>query len=216
MNALTNAGVVSGFGDGSYRADAPVTRGEMSKFIFNFLSFAGAPGIDARGQDYFSDDDGSVFEADLNADASVGFYVGSPGPNGNELARPNETAPRDQMAGFIARIVEFAVDELKQGRDLVSAALEGARRRLRPILMTSFAFILGCVPLYIATGSGAQARRILGTIVVTGMLAATVLAVFVIPLLFVVVERIARRRWRDEPEPPTARVSDGSSARGDR
>ncbi|HKE18298.1 MAG TPA: efflux RND transporter permease subunit, partial [Kofleriaceae bacterium] len=111
-------------------------------------------------------------------------------------------------------IVEFAVDERKQGRDPVSAALEGARRRLRPILMTSFAFILGCVPLYIATGSGAQARRILGTIVVTGMLAATVLAVFLIPLLYVVVERIARRRWR-EPEAPTARVSD-SSQRGDR
>ena len=59
-------------------------------------------------------------------------------------------------------IVEFASDERARGRDLVGAALEGARRRLRPILMTSFAFILGCVPLWIASGSGAQSRRILG------------------------------------------------------
>jgi HAE1 family hydrophobic/amphiphilic exporter-1 len=108
-------------------------------------------------------------------------------------------------------IVEFARDELQQGRDLVGAALEGARRRLRPILMTSFAFILGCVPLWIASGSGAQARRILGTVVITGMLAATLLAIFVIPLLFVVVERIAGgKALRNRQAPPTARVSDGA------
>ena len=106
-------------------------------------------------------------------------------------------------------IVEFAVNERAAGRDLVGAALEGARRRLRPILMTSFAFILGCVPLFIASGSGAASRRILGTIVITGMLAATLLAVFVIPLLYVIVQRLARGRW-SEPEAPTARVSDGS------
>jgi HAE1 family hydrophobic/amphiphilic exporter-1 len=88
-------------------------------------------------------------------------------------------------------IVEFAKAELEKGRDLVSAALEGARLRLRPILMTSFAFILGCVPLWRATGAGAAARRILGTVVVSGMLAATLLAIFLIPVLYVVVERIA-------------------------
>jgi len=91
-------------------------------------------------------------------------------------------------------IVEFAKDELEKGRDLVAAALEGARLRLRPILMTSFAFILGCVPLWVATGSGAAGRRTLGTVVVTGMLAATMIAIFVIPVLFVVVERLASRR----------------------
>ena len=91
-------------------------------------------------------------------------------------------------------IVEFAKDELEKGRDLVAAALEGARLRLRPILMTSFAFILGCVPLWVATGSGAAGRRTLGTVVVTGMLAATMIAIFVIPVLFVVVERLAGRR----------------------
>ncbi|MEP7303967.1 MAG: multidrug efflux RND transporter permease subunit [Acidobacteriota bacterium] len=91
-------------------------------------------------------------------------------------------------------IVEFAKARLDEGRDLVDAALEGARLRLRPILMTSFAFILGCVPLWIASGSGAASRRILGTVVVTGMLAATLIAIFIIPLLFVLIERLSTRR----------------------
>ena len=95
-------------------------------------------------------------------------------------------------------IVEFAKDELEKGRSLVDAALEGARLRLRPILMTSFAFILGCVPLWTASGSGAVARRILGTVVISGMLAATLIAIFVIPVLFVVVERIANPTVKDD------------------
>jgi HAE1 family hydrophobic/amphiphilic exporter-1 len=102
-------------------------------------------------------------------------------------------------------IVEFAKARLEEGRDLVDAALEGARLRLRPILMTSFAFILGCVPLWIADGSGAASRRILGTVVVTGMLAATLIAIFIIPLLFVLVERLSTRRSR-EPEPSAGLV----------
>ncbi len=88
-------------------------------------------------------------------------------------------------------IVEFAKLRLESGQPLVEAALEGARLRLRPILMTSFAFILGCVPLWTATGSGAAARRILGTVVVTGMLTATLIAVFLIPMLFVLFEKLA-------------------------
>jgi len=87
-------------------------------------------------------------------------------------------------------IVEFAKAELEKGQSLAAAALAGAKLRLRPILMTSFAFILGCVPLWIASGAGAASRRILGTVVVAGMLAATCLAVFLIPVLFVVVERL--------------------------
>jgi HAE1 family hydrophobic/amphiphilic exporter-1 len=87
-------------------------------------------------------------------------------------------------------IVEFAKLRLENGLDLVSAALEGAQLRLRPILMTSFAFILGCVPLWLASGSGAASRRILGTVVIAGMLAATLIAVFLIPMLFVLVERL--------------------------
>jgi HAE1 family hydrophobic/amphiphilic exporter-1 len=90
-------------------------------------------------------------------------------------------------------IVEFAKNEMEAGRGIVEAALEGARLRLRPILMTSFAFILGCVPLWIASGSGAVARQILGTVVISGMLAATLLAVFLIPLVFVLIERAATR-----------------------
>jgi HAE1 family hydrophobic/amphiphilic exporter-1 len=88
-------------------------------------------------------------------------------------------------------IVEFAILENKKGKGLVDAALEGARLRLRPILMTSFAFILGCVPLWTAKGAGAIGRRVLGSTVITGMTAATVLGVFLVPVLYVVVERIA-------------------------
>ena len=88
-------------------------------------------------------------------------------------------------------IVEFAKDELEKGRGLVDAALTGARLRLRPILMTSFAFIFGCVPLWLAKGAGAVGRQILGTAVIAGMLAATGIAIFIIPVLFVVVERLS-------------------------
>jgi HAE1 family hydrophobic/amphiphilic exporter-1 len=84
---------------------------------------------------------------------------------------------------------------------LVEAALEGAKLRLRPILMTSFAFIFGCVPLWIAEGSGATSRRILGTVVISGMLAATLIAIFIIPLLFVLIERVARRAKGGAPAP---------------
>ncbi len=88
-------------------------------------------------------------------------------------------------------IVEFAKDELEKGRGLVDAALTGARLRLRPILMTSFAFIFGCVPLWLAKGAGAVGRQILGTAVIAGMLAATGIAIFIIPVLFVVIERLS-------------------------
>ena len=90
-------------------------------------------------------------------------------------------------------IVEFAKERLEEGRPLIDAALEGARLRLRPILMTSFAFIFGCLPLWGASGAGAAARRILGTTVVTGMTAATALGIFLVPALFVFMERLAGR-----------------------
>lgn len=104
-------------------------------------------------------------------------------------------------------IVEFAKAEFERGRDLAEAALIGARLRLRPILMTSFAFILGCVPLWIASGSGAAGRRILGTVVIVGMLAATGIAIFIIPASFYVVEKFSGAKRRapealaDSPEP---------------
>jgi HAE1 family hydrophobic/amphiphilic exporter-1 len=90
-------------------------------------------------------------------------------------------------------IVEFAKLEYDKGRSAMDAALAGARLRLRPILMTAFAFILGCVPLWTASGSGAISRRILGTAVIGGMLAATLIAIFLIPVTFVVVERMRAR-----------------------
>ena len=91
-------------------------------------------------------------------------------------------------------IVEFAKEEYENGKPLVDATLQGARLRLRPILMTSFAFILGCVPLWTATDAGSVARQIMGTTVIGGMLAATGIAIFIIPALFVLVERLAKSR----------------------
>ena len=86
-------------------------------------------------------------------------------------------------------IVEFAKMEYEMGKPLVEATLEGAKLRLRPILMTSFAFILGCVPLAIAQGAGGISRQVMGTTVIAGMLAATVIGVFLIPACFYVVEK---------------------------
>jgi HAE1 family hydrophobic/amphiphilic exporter-1 len=86
-------------------------------------------------------------------------------------------------------IVEFAKDEYEQGKPLVDAALAGARIRLRPILMTSFAFILGSVPLWVATGAGSVARQIIGTTVIGGMLAASAIAIFLVPAIFYLVEK---------------------------
>jgi HAE1 family hydrophobic/amphiphilic exporter-1 len=86
-------------------------------------------------------------------------------------------------------IVEFAKAEYEAGKSPIDASLAAARLRLRPILMTAFAFILGCVPLWLATGAGAVSRRVLGTAVIGGMLAASLLAVFFIPVFFDVVER---------------------------
>ncbi len=91
-------------------------------------------------------------------------------------------------------IVEFAKLRQEEGKSIEDAAITAAQLRLRPILMTSFAFILGVVPLIIATGAGAGARRALGTTVFSGMIAATILAVFIVPALYVVVNRIASRR----------------------
>ena len=116
------------------------------------------------------------------------------------------------LAGLAAKnailIVEFAKARLEQGLPLADAALEGARVRLRPIVMTSFAFICGCLPLCIAAGAGATSRQILGTAVVAGMLLATVVAILFIPMLFVVVERLFARRRQPAlpvPEPTEAR-----------
>ena len=90
-------------------------------------------------------------------------------------------------------IVEFAKAELEKGESLVDAALSGARVRLRPILMTSFAFIFGLLPLWNALGAGAEARRLIGTVTIVGMIFSTAFAIFLVPVLFVVVEWISNR-----------------------
>ena len=103
-------------------------------------------------------------------------------------------------------IVEFAKERFEQGQPLVDAALEGARLRFRPILMTSFAFILGCVPLWTATGAGSVARQIMGTAVIGGMLAATAIGIFFIPAIFYLVETVshaARARGRSPELQPS-------------
>jgi HAE1 family hydrophobic/amphiphilic exporter-1 len=90
-------------------------------------------------------------------------------------------------------IVEFAKDEYEKGETIYQAAMGAARLRFRPIIMTAFAFILGCVPLWFATGAGGVSRQILGTVVIGGMLAATLIAVFLVPTTFSLAERVAQR-----------------------
>ena len=99
-------------------------------------------------------------------------------------------------------IVEFAKMKHEEGMALIDAALEGAKLRLRPILMTSFAFMLGCVPLATATGAGALSRQIMGFVIIGGMIFASFLAIFLIPVLYYLVERISGKKKPDSDEPP--------------
>jgi HAE1 family hydrophobic/amphiphilic exporter-1 len=96
-------------------------------------------------------------------------------------------------------IVEFAKMNYEKGMPLVDAALDGAKLRLRPILMTSFAFILGCVPLAKASGAGALSRQVMGFAVIGGMCAASFLAIFLIPVTFYVVEKMSGRKIEPKP-----------------
>ncbi len=104
-------------------------------------------------------------------------------------------------------IVEFAKTRHQQGKGLIDAALEGAQLRLRPILMTSFAFLLGVLPLAISTGAGANAHQTMGTAVMGGTAAASVIAIFLIPVTFYAVEKVAGRR-KKKKAPPVARKED--------
>jgi hydrophobe/amphiphile efflux-1 (HAE1) family protein len=107
-------------------------------------------------------------------------------------------------------IVEFAKLRREEGKFITDAALEAAQLRLRPILMTSFAFILGVLPLAVAAGAGAASRRALGTAVLGGMLAATLLAIFIVPVLYVVIQTLSERRrpaLGSEPSPAASGVS---------
>jgi HAE1 family hydrophobic/amphiphilic exporter-1 len=98
-------------------------------------------------------------------------------------------------------IVEFAKRRREEGLDIVEAATEAARLRLRPILMTAFAFILGVVPLMLATGAGAASRQSIGTTVFGGMLAATILSLLCVPVFYAVIEQLRDRRASKNAEP---------------
>jgi HAE1 family hydrophobic/amphiphilic exporter-1 len=98
-------------------------------------------------------------------------------------------------------IVEFAKMEHDQGKPLMEAALNAAKLRFRPILMTAFAFILGVVPLLTAAGAGAEARKVMGMTVFSGMLVATILGVLLVPMLFVVVEKVTGGAKQHAPAP---------------
>jgi HAE1 family hydrophobic/amphiphilic exporter-1 len=111
-------------------------------------------------------------------------------------------------------IVEFAKAEFDKGKSIADAALEGARLRLRPILMTSFAFILGCVPLALASGSGSIARRVMGIAVIGGMLAATMIGIFLIPVTFYVVEKWSHKKA--EKSLPVLKETDYSETEGEK
>jgi HAE1 family hydrophobic/amphiphilic exporter-1 len=106
-------------------------------------------------------------------------------------------------------IVEFAKEQYENGKPLADAALEGARLRLRPILMTSFAFILGCVPLWTATGAGSVARQIMGTTVIGGMVAASAIGIFFVPAIFYLVEK-----WSSAEQAPGTLPAEPSPAPG--
>jgi len=91
-------------------------------------------------------------------------------------------------------IVEFAKDLYAEGRGLVEATMEAVRMRLRPILMTSLAFILGVLPMLLGSGAGAGAQHALGTAVIGGMLSGTILAIFFVPLFFVLIMKMFGRK----------------------
>jgi HAE1 family hydrophobic/amphiphilic exporter-1/multidrug efflux pump len=98
-------------------------------------------------------------------------------------------------------IVEFAEERLRDGMNLFDAAVEAAKLRLRPILMTSFAFVFGVFPLAITTGAGAGGQNAIGRAVVGGMLSATILAIFFVPMFFIVVSRLFGHGKEDAEQP---------------
>ena len=98
-------------------------------------------------------------------------------------------------------VVEFARELREAGMSITEAAVEATRRRFRPIVMTSFAFILGVVPLMVADGAGAASQQAIGTVVFGGMLASTLLAIPFVPVFYVITQRLSERREKKPPRP---------------
>jgi HAE1 family hydrophobic/amphiphilic exporter-1 len=112
-------------------------------------------------------------------------------------------------------IVEFAKENVeKKGMGAIEAALDAAKLRFRPILMTAFAFILGVLPLVRASGAGAESRKVMGMAVFAGMAIATLLGVCLVPVLFVLVEKVAGKKHDGPGEPPGAVVASPSAGGG--
>ena len=103
-------------------------------------------------------------------------------------------------------IVEFAKVRFDTGMPILKATLEASKLRLRPIIMTSLAFIIGCLPLAVATGAGAAARNNMGIAVVGGMIVATVLGVFLIPVMYLVVMKITAKLTGKSKQPPKSEI----------
>jgi multidrug efflux pump subunit AcrB len=111
-------------------------------------------------------------------------------------------------------IVEFAKMKREEGVAILEAAVQGSKLRLRPILMTSFAFILGCVPLMLASGSGAASRSTMGTGVVYGMGISTIVGLFIIPVCYVFVQSLSERGKKNKPAVPPEAVALAQAEKG--
>ena len=141
------------------------------------------------------------------------FYVGvihdgiSPEDAERLLVQPMEEELR-KLEG----LVEFAVELHQDGKSLYDSAVEAARLRFRPIVMTSFAFILGVVPLAIATGASANSRHSIGTGVIGGMLGATAIAIFFVPMFFLVLEKLGAGRAASKTTDTDEEESGGQGA----
>jgi HAE1 family hydrophobic/amphiphilic exporter-1 len=107
-------------------------------------------------------------------------------------------------------IVEFAHDEFKKGMSLFDAAILAAKSRFRPILMTAFSFILGVFPLVVASGAGAEARKVMGMALMGGMVVATLLGVFLYPMLYVMIGKIAKYEKKREASLALAAAEENS------